>query len=234
MPWISAAVSIGTSLLGSNQSSKAAKSQADAYSRAQELQRQNIEYAKGQLSPYADAGRGALQQYQNILSGGLDNYESSDFFKNYIQQANRGVAGAAAATGGLRGGNVQGLLAQIRPDLLNSLRQQELGNQGSLIGNGLQAGGALAKILASGNNNISELDLANTKYQNSADATQTGLLSGIFQNNKVQGLIGDTYDKYFGTKQDANLKVPENNYNGKPPSWLSPNSSWTSNTNGLF
>jgi hypothetical protein len=48
------------------------------------------------------------------------------------QQGENALLQQASATGGLRGGNVQGALAQFRPALLNQLVQQQMTNLGNI------------------------------------------------------------------------------------------------------
>ena len=45
----------------------------------------------------------------------------------------------ASATGGLRGGNIQGALAQFRPQMLNSLIEQQYGRLGGMTALGQQS-----------------------------------------------------------------------------------------------
>jgi len=62
------------------------------------------------------------------------------------RQGEQGILQSAAATGGLRGGNVQLALSQFRPQVLNSLIEQQYGRLGGLssIGQSSAAGQATA------------------------------------------------------------------------------------------
>ena len=154
MPWITAAASIGGSLLGASAAGKGSYAQRLAADQAIALQRENQEYAKKLLQPYNQAGTDALSKYQGILSGGLDDYSNSSFFQNYLDQANRNLLSNQAVTGGLRGGNTAGLLSQVQPNLANQLRQQDLSNYAQLIGVGGSAAGGLVNSLTGANTNI--------------------------------------------------------------------------------
>jgi len=54
--------------------------------------------------------------------------EQSPMFQALARQGEQGILQNASATGGLRGGNVQGALAQFRPALLNQQIQQQMQN----------------------------------------------------------------------------------------------------------
>lgn len=85
--------------------------------------------------------------------------EQSPFFTSMMQQGENALLQSASATGGLRGGNIQGALAQFRPGLLNQMIQQRMANLGGLtqIGQasaagqaaqGMQSAGAIGNLLA--------------------------------------------------------------------------------------
>jgi len=99
------------------------------------------------LSPYAEAGPGALQAQQNLLGLGGEEaqkaayagIEGSPAFQSMAQQGENAMLQNASATGGLRGGNIQGALAQYRPQLLSQLIQQQYQNLGGLTSIGQNA-----------------------------------------------------------------------------------------------
>jgi hypothetical protein len=85
--------------------------------------------------------------------------EQSPFFQSMYQQGENAMLQQASATGGLRGGNIQGALAQFRPGLLNQMVQQRFSQLGGLtqIGQasasgqaaqGMQSAGAIGDLLA--------------------------------------------------------------------------------------
>jgi hypothetical protein len=98
------------------------------------------------LQKYADVGAPALAQ-QRALSGldgpaaqrsALALIEQSPEMQAYTQQGENAMLQNAAATGGLRGGNLQGALAQFRPKLLAELVNQQYGRLGGLTALGQQ------------------------------------------------------------------------------------------------
>ena len=162
-----AAAVIGSAVVGGVMSSNAQKSAARTAASAQtastqasvEEQRRQFDAMKELLSPYVSAGEPALQQMaayaevgpqalsQQMALAGLQGpeaqqaavtaIEQSPLFQAQVRQGEEAILQQASATGGLRGGNVQGALAQYRPQML----QQELQNRYNQLG-GLTSFGA--------------------------------------------------------------------------------------------
>ena len=79
---------------------------------------QQFGQAEGRAAP---TGFDAQQQFVSQIEG-------SPVFQGLVRQGEQGILQNASATGGLRGGNVQGALAQFRPAMLNQQIQQQLAN----------------------------------------------------------------------------------------------------------
>lgn len=134
----------GTSLIGGVMQSSAAKSAGAAQERAAmmgvEEQRAAREEMRKLLEPYVAAGTPALQQQMAAL--GLAGQESqaefvkqqeqSPIFQALARQGEEAMLQQASATGGLRGGNLQGALAQFRPALLNQFLTQQYERLGGM------------------------------------------------------------------------------------------------------
>ena len=118
------------------------------------------------MAPYVTAGTGAIGQQQALLGLGgeqaqqsaIGAIERSPFFSAMAQQGENALLQQASATGGLRGGNIQGALAQFRPGLLNQMVQQQMSNLGGLVqfgqasaagqaSQGMQSAGAIGNLL---------------------------------------------------------------------------------------
>jgi len=135
---------VAASAYSASQSKKAAGKAADAQSEASEAgiaeQRRQYDKMVELLSPYVKAGTGALSGQQDILGlngrvaqdAAVGAIESSPYFGSVVKQGENAILSNASATGGLRGGNTQGALAQFRPQLLNQLVQQQYANLGGL------------------------------------------------------------------------------------------------------
>ena len=111
--------------------------------------------AAAQLQPYAAAGAPALQQMQAI-SGALgpeqqrqaiQGIAASPLYQELAQQGESALLQRAAATGGLRGGNIQAALAQFRPKMLSDVISQQYSRLGGLTGLGADT---LANLLKTG------------------------------------------------------------------------------------
>ena len=111
--------------------------------------------ALGRLAPYEQAGQQAFGQQQSLIGlqgpeaqqQAIEALQSSPQFQSLIQQSENAILQNASATGGLRGGNVQGALAQFRPQMLNQLINQQYGRLGGIAGAGL---GVTSDILSRG------------------------------------------------------------------------------------
>jgi hypothetical protein len=170
---VSALIVGGTSLASSAMGSKAAKSagqlQYDASQAGVAETRAAREEMRGLLQPYVSAGGPALQAQMAALGlagpeaqqAYVAQQEQSPAFQALARQQEEALLQNASATGGLRGGNVQGALAQFRPALLNQFLEQQYGRLGGLtalgqqsaagVGTaGMQSAGSIADLLAQG------------------------------------------------------------------------------------
>lgn len=134
----------GTSLIGGAMQSSAAKSAGAAQERAAmmgvEEQRAAREEMRRLLEPYVAAGGPALQAQMASLglrgpeeqAAFVQQQEQSPIFQALARQGEEAMLQQASATGGLRGGNVQGALAQFRPALLNQFLTQQYERLGGM------------------------------------------------------------------------------------------------------
>lgn len=143
---------IGSAVIGgvvqSNAASKAAKAQTKSSEAGIAEERRQFEAIQELLKPYVDAGSGAIAGQEALV--GLEGpeaqaqaiaaLESSPQFEAIVGQGEEAILQNASATGGLRGGNVQGALAQFRPQVLSQMIESQFGKLGSIT----QAGQASA------------------------------------------------------------------------------------------
>jgi len=173
MSWVAAAVAGGT-LVGGYLSSKSQKDAANTAANAQtesaqlgiEEQRRQFDAIQKLLSPYANAGTGALAGQQDLLGtngaaaqqSAISGIQNSAQYQALSQSGQDAILANASATGGLRGGNVQGALGQFQPALLAQLIDQQYSRLGGLtslgqnaaagVGNaGMQTGNAVTQLL---------------------------------------------------------------------------------------
>jgi len=101
--------------------------------------------ALGRLAPYEQAGQQAFGQQQALIGlqgpeaerAAIERIQGGETFQALAKQGEEALLQRASATGGLRGGNIQGALSQFRPALLSSLIDQQYGRLGGISGTGL-------------------------------------------------------------------------------------------------
>lgn len=208
-------------LISSNAQKKAAKSAANAQTAASDAsiaeQRRQFDLSQQLVQPYVNAGVGALGQQQNLmgLNGTsaqqttINNLQNSPFFQSVYKQAENALLQNAAATGGLRGGNIQGALADNRMNMLNTAYQNQLQNLGNMVTLGQNSAtntGTNAMAMA---NNIGNL---NTNI----GQAQAGyaLARGQSTQNMLGTLMGGAGLAYLGYNQYQGQKAMVNNLTG--------------------
>jgi len=185
---------IVTGYLSREAQKEAASTAAGAQTKAAKLgieeQRRQFDELRELLSPYVQAGTGALGAQQALLGLGgpeaqqqaISGIETSPYFQALTRQGEEGILQSASATGGLRGGNVQGALAQYRPQVL----QQLIENQYSKLGGLTQLGQASAAGVGAAGQNTG-LNVANLLGQSGQAQAAQALAQGQAQAN----LYGD-------------------------------------------
>lgn len=141
----------GATLASGYMASKAAGNAADAQSASAQAgiaeQQRQFDAVQKLLAPYAQAGTGALTQQQNLIGtngasaqqSAIDQLQSMPQYQSMLQAGTNSILQNASATGGLRGGNVQGALASFAPSLLAQTIQQQYQNLGGLTSIGQNA-----------------------------------------------------------------------------------------------
>ena len=139
--------SVASSVVGANAAGKAGRAQERAAMMGVEEQRAAREQMRALLQPYVDAGGPALQAQMAALGlagpeeqqAFVAQQEQGPLFQALARQQEESILQNASATGGLRGGNVQGALAQFRPALLNQFLEQQYNRLGGLTALGQQS-----------------------------------------------------------------------------------------------
>ena len=141
---ITALVVGGSQLIGSSMQASAAGDAAAIQSGAAqagiEEQRRQFDAMRELLKPYTEAGLPALEAQQAFLGlqgpeaerAAIERIKGGETFQALASQGEEALLQRASATGGLRGGNIQGALAQFRPQLLSSLIEQQYGRLGGM------------------------------------------------------------------------------------------------------
>lgn len=146
-----AAIAGGAAILGGVNNARAADKASDAQSAAAgdaiRAQQQGYQRALDLLKPYVDVGGDALEQQRAFVGLGdpdayqrqIDLVESSPQYQESLRVAEEGLLQNASATGGLRGGNTQRALMELRPSLLASMLDQQYSRLGGLTNVGQSA-----------------------------------------------------------------------------------------------
>lgn len=159
----------GSSLLGAGvqgrSASKAASAQGAAAQYGIDEQRRQFDALQELLAPYVQAGGPALQGQQNLIGLGgagaqrqaIAGIQNNPMFAAMARQGEQGMLQNASATGGLRGGNLQGALGQFRPQLLNQLIDQQYARLGGLTSIGQNAAAGVGNAGMNTGQNIANL-----------------------------------------------------------------------------
>lgn len=182
---------VGSAVIGgvvaSKSASKAAKAQTQAAETSADVQMQQFEAIQELLKPYVDAGTGAIGAQEALIglageeeqTKAIAALEASPQFESIVQQGEEALLQNAAATGGLRGGNIQGALAQFRPQVLSQLIESQYGKLGQIsqLGQASAAGQASAGLQTG--SNIANLMTQAGQAQAGAALAQGQAISGV-------------------------------------------------------
>lgn len=154
MSWVAVAVggaALVTGVYAADQqgdaAAAAAQQQGNAADQGIAERRRQFDALQQLLAPYADTGADALNAQRNLigLNGpvrerrAISGLAASPTFTALRRQGEESILANASATGGLRGGNVQGALGQFAPALLSSLIQDRYAQLGGLTSIGQNA-----------------------------------------------------------------------------------------------
>jgi hypothetical protein len=172
MTWGMVAVAGATLVAGvysANEQSKAADKAAGAQSNAAQSgiaeQDKQFEAVKQLLQPYVTAGNGAVTSQQDLngtngpqaQAAAIAALKASPQYTSQLEAGNNNILANASATGGLRGGNVQGALGQFAPSLLAKTIDDQYARLGSMSSLGENAAAGTGNAALSTGNQISNL-----------------------------------------------------------------------------
>lgn len=165
---VAGVASVASAANQSRAASRAARAQVQGAEAGIAEQRRQFDAAQAVLAPYVDAGTEALTglkpyvetgtqslQQQRILAGlegpekqreAINALASNPEFLALTRQGEEAMLQQASATGGLRGGNIQGALAQYRPQMLQGYIDQQYGRLGGLTALGQTTGQNIAQM----------------------------------------------------------------------------------------
>lgn len=168
MSFIAAATIGGTLISGvvqSNAARRASRQQSRAADAGIAEFRRQFDLIQQLMAPFVQSGTDALSR-QAALAGAagedaqraaIQAIEQGSEFQALARQGEDAILQQSSATGGLRGGNIQGALAQFRPQVLSSLIEQNYNRLGGLSAMGLNAVSGQASAGMQTGTNISNL-----------------------------------------------------------------------------
>jgi hypothetical protein len=142
---------VGSAVIGGVTQSRSARQASAAQERSAQAgiteQQRQFDEVRRLLQPYVDVGPQALtaQQAQLGMLGpeqqqaAIDQIAGSPLLQQLTQQGEQALLQRASATGGLRGGNIQGALAQFRPAMLQAALDQQYARLGGMTALGQQS-----------------------------------------------------------------------------------------------
>jgi hypothetical protein len=197
---------LGGSLEGSQAVGQASDVQQQAAQGGIDEQRRQFDEITKLLSPYTQAGAGALTAQQALAGLGgpeaeraaIERIREGETFKALSQQGEEALLQRASATGGLRGGNIQAALGQFRPQLLSSLIEQQYGRLGGITDVGQASAARQAGFGQQTGANVSTLLGQQGKVQAGGILSEQGALTGGI--TKAFGAIqgAGEFGKLFG------------------------------------
>lgn len=197
---IAGAGALGSAAIGSSAAKGAAAQSAQATQLSIAEQRAAREQLVKLLQPWTQGGQGALAQQMALLGlngatqqqTAVNQFQQSPMFQSLARQGEDAILQNASATGGLRGGNVQGALAQFRPALLNQQLQQQYQNLAGLSALGQSSAAGVGSGGMAAASNIGNLQMANATNQANAG------LVGANAYGQAFGQIGNLAGRLFG------------------------------------
>lgn len=177
----------------SDAASTAAQAQGQASDRSIAESQRQFNAIQELLKPYNTAGTNALAGQQDLLglngkdaqTSAINGISNGPQMQALLQQGENSLRQNASATGGLRGGNLQGALAQFRPQLLSQLIQQQYGNLGGLVSVGQNAAAGVGNAGQNSSNQI-----INALQQTGAANAGAALATGQANANMWNGMAG--------------------------------------------
>lgn len=194
-------------------------------------QKRQFDMVRETLAPYITAGNKALTDLKPYQQAGLDalsgqraliglngadaqqaaiaGLEGSPEMAAYIQQGENALLQNAAATGGLRGGNAQGALAQFRPALLAGMIDKQYERLGGLTSLGANTTGMVYQTGASaaaGQANAGmqlAAGIGNT-LSNYGSAAQSAYNTLGNQQTALNANMSNAYSQYYNNQGSIN------------------------------
>jgi len=216
VPLIGAAVSVGGTLLASSSTKSAAKTAAAAQTASDQAAidetRRQYDTTRADLSSWVTSGQSADAMRGDLLGlNGADKQQAAitqlkgtPLYQSLFDNGQNTLLANASATGGLRGGNTQGALANFGRDTLAGVIQGQVANLGGVSEQGQNAAAQTGAFGANATSAISSLlqgqgqanagaALAGGAASSGAIKDITGILGGLINNKDVTSWTGKLF-----------------------------------------
>lgn len=156
-------------IIGGGSQKKASQRATDAlvaaYNRGIDTQNAFSQQVRQDYMPYTQAGTAAIGDYGDLLgingdeaqATGIEALRNGPLYGALYNRGEEAILQNAAATGGLRGGNLQRGLADFGADTLASVYSNQLSNFYNMAGLGLGAQGTVTQAGGNATNNVTNL-----------------------------------------------------------------------------
>jgi hypothetical protein len=215
--WVAGAV-VGSALIGSNASSKAAKAQAGAASEASNLEREMFERNIELNAPFREAGVNALNKLVPLTDYkdfGMDQFRADPGYSFRMSEGMKGLERSAAARGGLLSGGMLKGIQRFGQDMASQEYQNAFNRYGIERERRLNPLQSLAGV---GQTTSQQLGAAGTQMAGNvgnlitggAAARASGYVGGA---NALTGALNTGLNYYQGQNY-LNRLAPQQSYSG--------------------
>lgn len=213
---ITAAAGIGGSVIAGNAAKSAGNKAAAAQQQAAQMQideqRRQYDQTRTDLAPWMTQGTNAANAQGDLLGlngasaqqAAISAQQGSPLYQSLFNNGQNTLLANASATGGLRGGNTQGALANFGRDTLAQVIEAQLTRLGGVSEQGQNAAAQVGSFGANAANNIGNAlgesgaaqagaALANGAATGSMVKDITGAITGIANNQDVVKWAGKLF-----------------------------------------
>lgn len=216
IPLIGAAAGIGGGIIAAKGAKSAANTAAAAQTASDQAaiaeQRRQYDQTRGDLQPWMQQGQNASAQQGDLLGlngpeaqqAAISAQQGSPLYESLFRNGQNTLLQNASATGGLRGGNTQGALANFGKDTLAQVIEAQLTRLGGVSEQGQNAAAQVGNFGANAANNIGN-SLSNTGAAQAGAALAggaanagmikdiTGAITGLANNGDVAKWAGKLF-----------------------------------------
>lgn len=202
-----AGIGAGSSLIGASKNAKATKAAAGAQVDATQAgiaeQRRQFDAMQELMAPFVSGGTDAFSRMANLagVNGSqsqasvMGELENDPRMQYAIQSGEEALLANASATGGLRGGNTQAALAEMRPAIMSQMIDQTYAQLGGLASLGQASASGQASYGQNFANSTSQL------LQSQGSAIAGGALGGAAAFNQGLGGVANAAGGLLGSIQ---------------------------------